>query len=996
MEQAPGPEVLLTDMFQPVKREDESEVMLPSGKRSSDADHVSIDGRQAKKTRVDTVIVQQTPSQQDVKQEKGTDIVEEATSGAPKQIQAENVAQTTDTDTRIEGTRAEEIFKEPEPSHGDLNNAKNEKRLNLVRTEGGIKQESRQKHATKPMKKSGAIKALQSRDARNSKQTHDICTRAEFFAALKEIGLKICEKDEFMRDLNDLQTSLRSFGQRELVPCKDGKWLHRMLALNLYNDQVIGVSRMKELEKIGDGGILADQMGFGKTAQAITLIITTPLPADSANTHTGTRATARINASKQGSGDDGHEDEAEAEFDCEDEPDVSRATLIICPPRSGKQLLHECKRWTQGGRKVQVVPYARNHENAGFDDVTYDRCDIIVTTFSEVVASYRVLCDILKELDLTFEDDWHTELTRAGVKLPVPYALKFWRVILDESHSIRNMKTLRSKACHALQRVKSWCISGTPYINSTWDLQSQLIFVGDENAQTRGKFKTTYCRVDDEGDLISLNEKIGPLMIRRTSRDTRFGAPIIPEIKIERLMIRIPQSRGEKAVTRLITEIMDSLREDAKENNKFVPGFALTKLLRLRQNVSNPLILEDFLFRTFTHTSLKDFKLRLAEIEAEIDVLPNVSRELSRADANIQGGDDQDLRAGESNMGDLFDVSIAFKKIICNKCDRLCKERQRLRLECDHIFCKACIFTSPLPEGEIIFSVWCTRCESHRSIVQPHGQNDDKTTQHRPGDNLQDPPHHNNDVDDDDDDDDDSNGSYWANVVDEYANKKTKSRRSKNDQGEEKSPERRPGYDYRGSHPSLGNRMIRWLQESDRAGNVSLIRGGKIGPCADLCEEILKKNPGDKIMAFTQFDQEAAMIGRMLQHKSIPFLYFNGKMTPRQTDERLKDMAQNPEIKVMIVGIKCGGESLNCQFANHAILVGPYWSNAGEEQAIGRVARLGQKKKVYVYKLEGEGSADEHVSSIQERKRDEAADLMGEVPAQYQTLTSDELNAALQ
>jgi hypothetical protein len=137
--------------------------------------------------------------------------------------------------------------------------------------------------------------------------------------------------------------------------------------------------------------------------------------------------------------------------------------------------------------------------------------------------------------------------------------------------------------------------------------------------------------------------------------------------------------------SRLITEIMDSLKADAKENNKFVPGFALTKLLRLRQNVSNPLILEDFLFRTFTHTSLKDFKLRLAEIEAEIDVLPNVSRELSRADANTQGGDDQDLRAGESNMGDLFDVSIAFKKIICNKCDRLCKERQRLRLEVSKI-----------------------------------------------------------------------------------------------------------------------------------------------------------------------------------------------------------------------------------------------------------------------------------------------------------------------
>ena len=69
------------------------------------------------------------------------------------------------------------------------------------------------------------------------------------------------------------------------------------------------------------------------------------------------------------------------------------------------------------------------------------------------MASYRVLCDILKELDLTFEDDWHTELTRAGVKLPVPYALKFWRVILDESHSIRNMKTLRKHANNESSKI---------------------------------------------------------------------------------------------------------------------------------------------------------------------------------------------------------------------------------------------------------------------------------------------------------------------------------------------------------------------------------------------------------------------------------------------------------------------------------------------------------------------------------------------------------------
>jgi hypothetical protein len=69
------------------------------------------------------------------------------------------------------------------------------------------------------------------------------------------------------------------------------------------------------------------------------------------------------------------------------------------------------------------------------------------------VASYRVLCDILKEHEFNFEDDWHIALTRAGVELPVLYALKFWRVILDESHSIRNMKTLRKNANNESRKI---------------------------------------------------------------------------------------------------------------------------------------------------------------------------------------------------------------------------------------------------------------------------------------------------------------------------------------------------------------------------------------------------------------------------------------------------------------------------------------------------------------------------------------------------------------
>ncbi|ETS82227.1 hypothetical protein PFICI_07229 [Pestalotiopsis fici W106-1] len=599
---------------------------------------------------------------------------------------------------------------------------------------------------------------------------------------------------------------------------------------------------------------------------------------------------------------------------------------------------------------------------------------------------------LLSEHELTTDDDWQKELTRAGVQLPVLYALKFWRVVLDESHQIRNMRTLRSKACHALQRVKSWCVSGTPYINSIWDIYSQLNFVGDEHAKTRVKFKARYCNTE-EGDLISLNEKIGPLMIRRTSRDSRFGKPIIPEIEIERIVIKIPLSSGEKAFTKVIEEFFKDWAEEAKKAKNPVPGLALLRLLRLRQNTSSPFMLESFMVRTIPKARLKILKSRLAELEVEMrDVLPNLSREMDETQALSTDKDrplvepDSDPEVGEADMGELFDMAIAYKTNICGTCSRQCVERQVL--ECGHVFCKPCIFPNAPREAELTLWAQCPGCKNLCPVVQPYDQNNEGTDQNQSGIDFQSLPRGIEEEKEEEEDDD--SGGYWTSVVEEHeTGEKKTSKSKKSKKGQDKPPERRPGYDYRGSHPSLRKFETHWLQIGDKTHNIPLIRRGKIGPCADLCDRILKKQPGDKIIAFTQFNQEAAMIGRLLQNLDIPFLYFNGKMTPRQTDEALKEMAENSKMKVMIVGLKCGGESLNCQFANHAILIGPYWNNAGEEQAIGRIARLGQKKKVFVYRLDASGTADDEVNLIQERKRDEAAELMGDVPAQYHAPTKD-------
>jgi SNF2 family DNA or RNA helicase len=43
-------------------------------------------------------------------------------------------------------------------------------------------------------------------------------------------------------------------------------------------------------------------------------------------------------------------------------------------------------------------------------------------------------------------------------------------------------------------------------------------------------------------------------------------------------------------------------------------------------------------------------------------------------------------------------------------------------------------------------------------------------------------------------------------------------------------------------------------------------------------------------------------------------------MTLKQRDDALDKIEDDPNIKVMIAGLKCGGQGLNFQFANRGII----------------------------------------------------------------------------
>jgi len=78
---------------------------------------------------------------------------------------------------------------------------------------------------------------------------------------------------------------------------------------------------------------------------------------------------------------------------------------------------------------------------------------------------------------------------------------------------------------------------------------------------------------------------------------------------------------------------------------------------------------------------------------------------------------------------------------------------------------------------------------------------------------------------------------------------------------------------------------------------------------------------------------------------------------------------QSGAVPVFLISLKAGGRGLNLTAADTVILYDPWWNPAVEAQAMDRAHRIGQDKPVFVYKLIAEGTIEERMLELQERKR---------------------------
>ena len=130
---------------------------------------------------------------------------------------------------------------------------------------------------------------------------------------------------------------------------------------------------------------------------------------------------------------------------------------------------------------------------------------------------------------------------------------------------------------------------------------------------------------------------------------------------------------------------------------------------------------------------------------------------------------------------------------------------------------------------------------------------------------------------------------------------------------------------------------------------------------------------GRQILVFSQFTSMLALIAEGLTAQNIVFETLTGDTRDRETPIA---RFQSGEVRVFLLSLKAGGVGLNLTAADTVIHYDPWWNPAVEAQATARAHRIGQTKPVFVTKLVSQGTLEERMMGLLERKRELAAALL--------------------
>lgn len=165
-------------------------------------------------------------------------------------------------------------------------------------------------------------------------------------------------------------------------------------------------------------------------------------------------------------------------------------------------------------------------------------------------------------------------------------------------------------------------------------------------------------------------------------------------------------------------------------------------------------------------------------------------------------------------------------------------------------------------------------------------------------------------------------------------------------------------------------------------------QSAKLESCLELIDSAIEAD--HKILLFSQFTSMLKIIEERLLEKGIRFYKITGATSKKDRIGMVKQF-NDDDTPVFLISLKAGGVGLNLTGADMVIHYDPWWNVAVQNQATDRAHRIGQTKKVTVYKMIAKGTIEEKIVKLQETKKDLADSIISGENVGISNLSKEDL-----
>jgi SNF2 family DNA or RNA helicase len=157
------------------------------------------------------------------------------------------------------------------------------------------------------------------------------------------------------------------------------------------------------------------------------------------------------------------------------------------------------------------------------------------------------------------------------------------------------------------------------------------------------------------------------------------------------------------------------------------------------------------------------------------------------------------------------------------------------------------------------------------------------------------------------------------------------------------------------------------LVDADHEGVPST----KLDALMEMLEDIV--SDGHRVLVFSQFTRFLTLARDRIRRAGIDHCYLDGRT--RNRPDVIAGFREG-RAPVFLISLKAGGFGLNLTEADYCILLDPWWNPATEAQAVDRIHRIGQTRKVMVYRLVAKDTLEEKVMALKAKKATLFANVM--------------------